>query len=104
MRRELKKKDEEIGEKEATIKRLEDEDSFTQESDDEDEDLTQKSGLCIGQRDTESESEAEFDLFQLEIVSDKEVYACNLCNEGFDSKYEVKEHLKQTHEEVFKLD
>ena len=43
---------------------------------------------------TESESEWEYDLFQLEIVSDEEVYVCNLCDEGLDSEHEVKEHLK----------
>ena len=51
--------------------------------------------------DTESESEDDFDLFQLEIVSDEEVYVCNLCNEGLDSAHEVKEHLKETHKKVF---
>ena len=52
---------------------------------------------------TESESEGEFDLFQLEIVSDKEVYVCNLCDEGLDSEHEVRKHLKDTHKKVFKL-
>ena len=36
------------------------------------------------------------DLFQLEVVSDEEVYACNLCDKGFDSEAEVKGHLKKT--------
>ena len=54
--------------------------------------------------DTKSESEGEFDLFQLEVVSDEEVFACNLCNEGFDSEDEVKEHLKQSHKKVLKFD
>ena len=45
--------------------------------------------------DAESESEGEYDLFQLEIVSDEEVYVCNLCDEGFYSEYEVKKHLKE---------
>ena len=34
-------------------------------------------------------------LFQLEVVSDEEVCACNLCNEGFNSEDEVKDHLKK---------
>ena len=51
--------------------------------------------------DTESESEGDFDLFQLETVSDEEVYVCNLCNEGLDSAHEVKEHLKEIHKKVF---
>ena len=53
--------------------------------------------------DTESESEGEYDLFQLEIVSDEEVYVCNLCDEGLDSEHEVKEHLKEKHKKVFEL-
>ena len=43
--------------------------------------------------DAESESKWEFDFFRLKIVSDEEVYECNLCDEGLDSEYEVKEHL-----------
>ena len=43
------------------------------------------------------------DLFQLEVVSDEEVYICNLCNEGFDSEPEVKDHLKETHRKVFEI-
>ena len=31
--------------------------------------------------DTQSESEDELDLFQLEVVSDKVVYVCNICDE-----------------------
>ena len=52
---------------------------------------------------TESESEGDYDLFQLEIVSDEEVYVCNLCDEGLDSEHEVKEHLKEKHKKVFEL-
>ena len=52
--------------------------------------------LCKANGDTECEPEGELDLFQLEVVSDKEVYyACNLCNEGFNSEDEVKDHLKK---------
>ena len=52
---------------------------------------------------TESESEGEFDLFQLEIVSDEEVYVCNLCDEGLDSEPEVRKHLKVNNKKVFEL-
>ena len=51
----------------------------------------------------ESESDGEYDLFQLEIVSDEEVYVCNLCDEGLDSENEVKKHLKETQKKVFEL-
>ena len=52
-------------------------------------------------KDTESESEGDFDLFQLEIVRDEDVQSCNLCNDGLDSAHEEKEHLKETHIKVF---
>ena len=58
---------------------------------------TQHSILNEELGDTESESEEELDLFQLEVVSDEEVYVCNLCDEGFDSEAKVKGHLKETH-------
>ena len=51
--------------------------------------------------EAESESEGEYDLFQLEIVSDEEVYVCNLCDEGLNSENEVKKHLKEAHKKVF---
>ena len=50
-----------------------------------------------------NESEEELDLFQLEIVSDEEIYVCNLCHEGLDSEHEARKHLKETHKKVFKL-
>ena len=43
------------------------------------------------------------DLFQLEIVSDEEVYVCNLCDEDVDSEHKVRKHLKATHKKVFEL-
>ena len=55
-------------------------------------------------RDDESESEGELDLFQLEVVSDEEVYVCNLCDEGLDSEAELREHLKKKHNKVLKFD
>ena len=54
-------------------------------------------------RDDESESEGELDLFQLEVVSDEEVYVCNLCDEGSDSEAEIREHLKQKHKKVLQF-
>ena len=41
--------------------------------------------------------------FQLEIVSDEEIYVCNLGDEGLSSEYEVKKHLKKTNKKVFEL-
>ena len=30
-------------------------------------------------------------------MNDEEIYACNICDEGFDVEEEVKKHLKETH-------
>ena len=80
---ELENKVAEIREKDDIIRSLEDEEKSTAEesdaedSDDEEEDQTKKSGRneASGKvtSDTGSESEGEFDLFQLEVVSDEEV-------------------------------
>ena len=108
LKREVQVKDAEIGEKEAIIKNLEDEDSFSQDSDNEEEEQTKKH--CHNElsgketSDNESESEGKYDLFQLEVVSDEEVYVCNLCDEGLDSEAEVREHLKSKHKKELKFD
>ena len=107
LKREVKEKVAEIKLKEAIIKKLEDEESFSQESEEEEQDLKknydQHEATCKFQGNNESESDGEYDLFQLEVVSDEEVYCCNICNEGFDSEEEVKEHLKLSHKKVLKL-
>ena len=51
------------------------------ESDDQDEDLF-------------------LDLFQMEVLEGEEVYACNICNEGFDTIDEVKKHISSDHKET----
>ena len=30
-------------------------------------------------------------------MNDEDIYACNICDEGFDVEEEVKKHLKETH-------
>ena len=30
------------------------------------------------------------DMFQIEIIEGEQVYACNICNEGFDQDAEIK--------------
>ena len=49
------------------------------------------------QSDSENEDEDELEYFQIEVVNDEEVYACNFCIEAFDSVKEVKEHLRHSH-------
>ena len=40
------------------------------------------------------------DLFQLEIVEGEELYACNVCNEGFEKEGEIKKHIEKYHHQV----
>ena len=110
---ELENKATEIQEKYDIIRSLEDEDKSTAEesdaedSDDEEEDQTEKfdrneaSGKVTS--DNEGESEGEFDFFQLEVVIDKEVYVCNLFDEGLDSEAEVKGTPKKKHKKELKF-
>ena len=56
------------------------------------------------QNESENEDEDELEYFQIEIVNDEEVYACNLCIEAFDSEKEVKEHLRDSHKKVIETD
>ena len=66
------------------------EESDAEDSDYEEEDQTKKFGCNEASGkvpcDNECESEGEFDLFQLEMVNDEEMYVCNLCDEGLDSE------------------
>ena len=40
------------------------------------------------------------DLFQIEIVEGEELYACNVCNEGFEKDDEIKRHIEKDHYEM----
>jgi hypothetical protein len=40
------------------------------------------------------------DMFQLEIVEDEQVFACNICNESFDKHDKIKNHIKEDHKEI----
>ena len=35
----------------------------------------------------------EQDFFQIEIMDGKTVYACNICDEGFEHMKEIEEHV-----------
>ena len=54
------------------------------------------------ENDEESEegSNDEQDLYQIEIINYEMVWACNLCDTGFDTKDEIKQHMSQDHEKV----
>ena len=40
------------------------------------------------------------DLFQIEIIEGEEVYACNVCDEGFDRNDEIRRHISTYHKEI----
>ena len=40
------------------------------------------------------------DLFQLEVVDGDELYACNVCDQGFDIEDEIKKHIVDNHKEI----
>ena len=40
------------------------------------------------------------DLFQLEIVEGEDLYACNVCNEGFENNNDIKKHIQNDHSQV----
>ena len=40
------------------------------------------------------------DMFQIEIVEGEMLYACNICDEGYDSIEEVNRHIKHAHEDL----
>ena len=45
-------------------------------------------------------SECIDDLFQMEFVEGEQVYACNVCNEGFDKSDEIKTHIEKEHKDI----
>ena len=42
-------------------------------------------------------SEGVQDLFQIEVLEGEEVFACNVCDEGFDKEDEVSNHITINH-------
>ena len=40
------------------------------------------------------------DMFQLEILDGEQVYACNVCDQGFDIEDEIKKHIVDNHKEI----
>ena len=61
----------------------------------------------INTKHAEENSETEYDymredndFFQVEIVENEAVYACNMCDEGFDTMDEIKKHISDMHKEI----
>ena len=42
----------------------------------------------------------ENDMFQIEIVEIETVYACNICDQGFEGSDEVKKHITKVHHDI----
>ena len=40
------------------------------------------------------------DIFQLEVLEGREISACNICNKGFDTNDEVKNHIETDHNDI----
>ena len=40
------------------------------------------------------------DLFQIEFLEGEQVYACNICDEGFDKEAEIREHIVEVHNDI----
>ena len=38
--------------------------------------------------------------YQIEFIEGEQVYACNICDEGFDSEDEIKEHIAVDHKDI----
>ena len=45
-------------------------------------------------------SDSIYDLCQMEILGSEEVYACNVCNEGYDTDGKVKKHIEINHNDI----
>ena len=39
-------------------------------------------------------------MFQIEIVENETVYACNICDQGFEGSDEVKKHITEVHHDI----
>ena len=40
------------------------------------------------------------DLFQMEIVEGEQLYACNVCDEGFEKSDQIRNHIENNHKEI----
>ena len=40
------------------------------------------------------------DMFQLEIFDGEQVYACNVCDQGFDTEGEIRDHILEDHKDI----
>ena len=44
------------------------------------------------------------DYFQIEFLDDEPVFACNICDEDFDSETEIKEQINEKHNSLMSKD
>ena len=50
--------------------------------------------------DTISGVEGIDDMFQIEFLEGEQVYACNICDEGFDKEAEIRDHMVKVHNDI----
>ena len=63
--------------------------------------ITENEDETKSESEPDEEEEVDFEnFFQIEIVEGETVFACNICNEGFDHIKEIRKHLQSDHEEV----
>ena len=58
----------------------------------------EKKSKC--EADTHITLEEIEDMFQIEIVEGEQVYACNICDEGFDKEAEIRQDIVEDHKEI----
>lgn len=39
-------------------------------------------------------------LFQLKVVDSEQIYACNVCDQGFDTEGEIRDHILEDHKDI----
>ena len=61
-------------------------------------------GFGLWASDYESEDGGDCDLFQIEMVNGDMVWACNMCEYGFDSSNEMQRHMKSSHNKVINVE
>ena len=56
------------------------------------------------EEDDDNEDGAKWDLYQIKMVNSDMVWPCNLCDHGFDSSVEMKNHMKNQHARVLNIE
>lgn len=68
------------------------------------DEIESESGENEFEEDYDNEDGAEWDLYQIEMVNGDMVWACNLCDHGFDSSVEMKNHMQSKHDRILDIE